>query len=472
MEISKMTQRKLIISLILLFCIAAIPAYSQHNRVQDGSRYLEELNERDFEALRQYLKSKREEEEKKGAKIPVLLSGDVRFEYRNLHEKEEGHRLRGGRHANKCIAGHRIGLPISNNDFDVEANLRLDYKGKCSWAVVHIQYDNSAGVDDGDIDCPFDPIGYHGSGICDDLCLKKAFWGMHLYEDGCERFDIELGRRNLYNLFDSRVQFLSRFDGVALKYNNCWDCLGDFYWYAAGFVVDERVNHFAWITEVGLLNIAKAGFDIKYSIIDWQKFGRNRCHACNPQGFKFLNSQVTLGYNFKPEFLGVKARAFGAFVYNHKGQRMHYINFHPKNKVCRTASDAIVSKGCHEKTPKHLHKKTAHDQNKAWYVGVLLGEVRKRGDWSFEARYEWVQAFSIPDNDLSGIGRGNTLDDQITAVGARGNTNYKGWKFEGLYAITDELSVDTIFEYSQQLNKTIGGTHHYSKLEVETIFAF
>lgn len=512
--------RKIFNPLLVICGLLSVQLSAQVRPEQDHSRHLEELNERDWEAVREYLKFKREEDQAKQAP-QVIISGDIRFEYRNLHEREVGKTLRGGRFANKCGSGQcveglssgssssssrsssssfssssssdssgavefgddgssssssshsdRRGFPISNNDFDVEFNLRFDYKGQTTWAVAHLQYDNSAGVDDGELDCCFNPFGWHGSGNCDDLCLKKAFWGIRLYEDGCERIEFELGRRNLYNLFDSRVQFLSRFDGATLKYFNCWDCIGDWYWYLAGFVVDERVNHFAWVTEIGFLDIVDSGIDLKYSLIDWQKFGRNRCHVVNPRGFKFLISQVTGYYHFNPEFLRVKAKVFGAYLYNHRGRHMAYRNFRKHHQVCRTDRDKFRIDNGHAFAPEDTHKKIAKDQNAAWYVGVLLGEVEKQGDWSFEIQYQWVQAFAIPEDDMGGIGRGNTLDDYITAIGARGNTNFKGWRFEGLYAITDDLTIDTIFEFSQQIDRRIGGSHHYSKFEVETIYAF
>jgi len=96
----------------------------------------------------------------------------------------------------------------------------------------------------------------------------------------------------------------------------------------------------------------------------------------------------------------------------------------------------------------------------------------KEGDWSFEVQYQFVRAFAIPDKDVSGIGRGNVLKDSVTAPGARGNTNYKGWRFEGFYALTDDLTIDSIFEFSQAIKNKIGGSHHYSKFELETIYAF
>jgi hypothetical protein len=64
------------------------------------------------------------------------------------------------------------------------------------------------------------------------------------------------------------------------------------------------------------------------------------------------------------------------------------------------------------------------------------------------------------------------LDESVTGIGARGNTNYKGWKFEGLYALTDNFTIDSIIEFSKAYKKKIGGSHSYSKFELETIYAF
>jgi hypothetical protein len=106
-------------------------------------------------------------------------------------------------------------------------------------------------------------------------------------------------------------------------------------------------------------------------------------------------------------------------------------------------------------------------------VGALVGEVVKEGDWSFEIRYEYVQAFAMPDEDCSGICNGNVRNTSITQRGtSRGNTNYKGWRFEGLYALTDNITLDSQLEWSHVVDGHIGGSHDYSKFELEAIYAF
>jgi len=420
---------------------------------QDGSSFEEELNERDFDALREYLRSRRALDID-ASTSSLTISGNVRTEWRHLNETCKGQRLRGP-------GGDRKKIPVSRDDFDIEFNLRFDYICGNTWSVAQVRYDNSAGVDDNDhpcfpskdfnpkdccgkqaVQCFGDPEGYHGSGSCDDLCLKKAFFGYELYSCGDSSFYFELGRRGqLYDVFDSNVQFLSRFDGLLLKYESSWESIADWYIQAAGLVVDERVNHFAWVTEIGFLNIADSGIDFKYSLIDWEKNGINRCYARNPAGFRFINSQFTSYYHLNPEWIGKKARIYGAFLVNHAANQMRIQNHHKYKNI-------------------------------AWYVAALIGEVRKEGDWSFEVQYQVVQAQAIPDGDISGISRGNVLKESFTSCARRGHGNFKGWRFEGLYAFTDHLILDTILEWSQAEDANIGGQHSYSKFEMEAIYSF
>lgn len=426
---------------------------------QDGTRFDQESNERDFDALRQYLNTMREVplEDKDNN---LSISGDVRFEWRHMREQDEGYDIRGRHRFNPDSR-----VPVSRNDFDCEFNLKFDYIMDRSWAVAHLQYDNSAGVDSEDQGCSDDPHGWFGSGKCDDICLRKAFFGYNFVDDNCGRLDIEVGRRgNLYNVFDSRVQFLSRMDGVLLKWGSQWENIPDVYLKVAGFVVDERVNHFAYATELGFLNIYDSGFDFKYSFIDWGPNSGGRCiefkglteqelkegkyhYAHKPRAFQFQISQFTLAYHLDPCLLGRPAKLFGAFLVNHACPNL------------RTPE-----------SDEYPAKSFGH-QNCAWYVGATIGEVNKEGDWSLEVQYQVVQAAAVPGQDMSGIGTGNNRDWTLTH-NRRDNTNFKGWKVEGLYALTDNITIDSIIEASRALKPKIGGERNYSKVEVEAIYAF
>ncbi len=440
--------------------------------VQDGSRFDQELNERDFEALRKYLNSKRETNLEDKEATTVTISGDVRFEYRHLNEDLRGYRLRG--HQRKHPDRN---LPVSRNDFDCEFNLKFDYLMDRSWAVAHLQYDNSAGVDSQDRGCGIDPNGWFGSGKCEELCLRKAFMGYNFFKDDCRgSFDIELGRRgNMYNVFDSRVQFLSRFDGILLKWSGKPDFAKELYAKLGGFVVDERVNHFAYVGEVGALNILDSGIDLKYSFIDWCGQVRNRCIAVdcpNPlndykyiklhkgKAFDYAVSQWTIYYNLDPCHLGRKAKVFAAFLMNHKWKKFDVRKTY-YTRVSPTQVDIT------ETSKKYR-------ANLAWYAGVAIGEVRKENDWAIELQYQYVQALAVPGQDAAGICNGNVFDYTLTEKNRVyiDNTNYKGWKLEGLYALTDNITIDSIIERSTAVNKHIGGSHVYSKVELEAIYAF
>lgn len=451
---------------------------------QDTSRFEEELNERDFAALKEFLNYRRREAVDKKDKSNLSISGDVRFEYRHLNETEDGHVIRGsGKHAFDRFSGN----PYSRNDFDVEFDLRFDYILDRTWAVVHLQYDNSAGVDSEELDCDDDNEGWFGSGRCDDICLRKAFMGYNLWNDPCTRLDIELGRRgNLYHVFDSKLQFLSRLDGIILKYESNWECVANWYARVAGFVVDERVNHFGLCTEVGFLNILDTGFDVKYSFIDWNKHGRSRCpgdfderQCCrpdyirNPQAYRFYVSQWTLYYHLDPELLGRPAQFYAAILMNHGSKYIH-------DKIpvfCNGLPEEIFVKDPEsgEEIPTGeivvLPRKHKIRANLGWYVGFLVGAVKREGDWALEIQYQVCDALAVPNEDMSGIGRGNVRDDTIT-FNQRGNTNFQGWRVEGLYALTDNITIDSIVEHSRQLRKRIGGRHTYSKMEIEAIYAF
>lgn len=453
--------RYLLAALVMISCVSHLFAADE----QDGSAFDEELNERDFEALREYLKTKRAIDIA-DSPAELSLSGDIRTEWRHMAETCNGMRLRGNG------ATDLKGRPISRNDFDIEFNLYFNYMNERTWAVAHVRYDNSAGVDDnghpciGTNDgqclgckkrakqCEGDPEGYHGSGAAGSLYLKKAYMGCNLYSDDDSRFDVELGRRgNLYNVFDSNVQFLSRLDGLVLKFDSSVGNWLDWYIHAAGFVVDERVNHFAYVAEVGLLNIAESRFDLKYSFINWRKYGYNRCFAKDARGFRFMTSQWTAIYNLDKKYSYNKpVKFFAALLWNPVAPNVRV-------PICDGEGDVVTTKNYGQ-------------QNLAWYAGVLIGRVLEEGDWAIEIQYQWVQAQAMPDGDAAGICRGNVLDESFTTCARAGNTNYKGWKIEGLYALTDNLTVDTILEWSKACNSHIGGRHTYSKLEIEAIYAF
>lgn len=481
------------------FQVANVSA--QVNRQETG--FDRELNTRDDQPLREFVESKENIDVKEKASN-LEISGDVRFEWRSIREKgvvfffdeygsyvpegyspelyEEYRALRGGRHVNPR------GVPISLNDFDVEFNLKLKYNFKRAWCFAHLQFDNAAGVRGRD-DC-FLPAGYpvfnrrgdkvvgtlsrnsrwtiKGSGTANNITLKRAFMGYNIWADGKHRLDIEIGRRKLEDVFDSEIEFTSRFDGVLLKYASSIGEFSDWYLDGGVFVIDENTNHFGWVAEVGLLDILDSGLDLRYNIIDWRKRGENRCFVSNPLGARFLNSQVTITYTIHPKFGWFRCgkeelpvEFYGGFLVNHLARGSRFTH----------------------------HKK----KNLGWYAGVYIGSVHKEGDWSFDLEYVVVQAQAVPEYDVGSIGRGNILDensldlvnvpdtysysyaseDDVKGIfPRRGNSNFVGYRIEFLYGITDNFSIDFVYEMSNEEDRRIGGRHSYNDFEIEAIYAF
>jgi hypothetical protein len=406
--------------------------------------------ERDFSAVQEFVNSKRT--------IPLAdkdsnlsISGDVRAVWAHVAESLHGYRLRGDHGiARETPSGDVVlsddpsdGVPFSRNEFDVELNLYVDYICDRSWLVGWLQYDNQAGVDRNSKPCSVDPENLGGSGECDNICLKKAYIGYNIYVDGCSRLDIEVGRRPMYNAFDSRLQFDSRFDGALFRYAHYLSCWGDFYNNTGFFVVDSRTNHYAYVTEFGLLDTFQTGLDLKYSFIDWESWmshHENRCGTKDPIGSRFQVSQWTFHYNTHLDSLCMPLRFYGAFIVNHAAKPISLTN----------------------------DKK----YNMAGYIGIILGNVCRQGDWSIDCTFEICEPQAIPERDISGIGsRANVMGTTFTADGV-GYTNFRGARFEGLYAFTDNFALDMVFEFSQQDKRKVDGKHSYSMFELQAIYAF
>lgn len=465
-----------------------------------------ELNTRDDQPLREFVESKENIDVKDKSKN-LEISGDVRFEWRSIQEKgvvlffdphsdsyysedEEGEHsfsreyryLRGGDHVNAS------GVPISTNDFDVEFNLKIKYTFKDAWAKAHLQFDNPAGIR-GRNPCfgVFPVFNEEGSEVVETiprnsrfalkgsgeglfLSLKRAYLGYNIYADGRHRLDIEIGRQKLDDIFESEIEFTARFDGVLLRFASAVEEVFDWYITAGAFVIDENVNHFGWATEIGFLDIYETGVDVKYNIIDWRKRGKNRCFVLNPLGAEYLNSQVTLTYTFSRTICckEIPFEFYGGFLINHAAKKTVFTHWRKKNL--------------------------------GWYTGLYIGNVDKKGDWSLDIEYVGVQAQAVPEYDVGSIGRGNILDENLFDIvnnpafnslssgsfseissyspyivgyfPRRGNTNFVGWRFEFLYAITDNFSIDLIYEFSNEEDRRIGGPHRYRDFEIEAIYAF
>ncbi|MFZ0566157.1 MAG: hypothetical protein WAM28_08245 [Chlamydiales bacterium] len=366
----------------------------------------------------------------------LTIASDVRARWTAANEFVDGKRVRG------------TGTDTAINLYKSEVNLFLDYVAPKSWVSTKLRWVNFDGVD---------------GGSATKVEMDRAFIGYDVYHEGETDFYIEVGRSNLGYIYESRVEFSSTFDGIHLYYTRCWPSVGTFVIHGGPFIVDSFYNHYAWIVETFVTNFRGMGLSFKYSLIDWhrgapthyygglKKEDKNRPKDLlrdNPR-YRFIVSQMLFGYERKIDFLGCKTLfVYGALLANHDAKR----------------------------TPTSNGRKL----NGAWYAGFTLGKLCKACDWSIDINYQSVAAQAIPEFDLSGIGHGNAdgdfLSDAIILnrepALARGFTNYKGWQFNLLYALTDSLSLRSKAQWSTPRNESIGGDFFFKSFEMSVIYAF
>ncbi|MCB1085169.1 MAG: hypothetical protein KDK60_03610 [Chlamydiia bacterium] len=405
--------------LFLLFTLITCSIFAIDD---DGSPGLEQ---RDIEALRDWINTKRQVTVKeRGGNLSI--SGEVRAELQSTNEKKNGIKQRG--------SGGQV-KHTAMRAWDVEVNLMLDYRTDRTWATIKIEFDNNAGT-----------VG----GTFDRLSVERAFLGGRIVNGLTYTMDLEIGRRSLGYTFDSRIEFGSFMDGVLYKYSQALENVGDLYFNGGPFLVDESLDQYAYVGELGLLNIAKTGLYSKISAVYWDT--KHTDKKARNEAFRFLPIQWTLGYKFIPNFLDKIVTVYGAGLYNPR------------------AHGTVVSNG----------KRKAW----AWYAGFSIGELRKKWDWSFDINYQWVQMQAIPDFDGSGIGRGNAAKTGLyssrtkgegTALAAGqgvGAGNYKGVAVELLFLLTNNITIYQAWRQSVNEDASILPTFSYKQYEFEIIYGF
>lgn len=157
-----------------------------------------------------------------------------------------------------------------------------------------------------------------------------------------------------------------------------------------------------------------------------------------------------------PWKINIPVRLYGAFLVNHKASQQAFLN----------------------------NKK----ENTAWYVGARIGSGKKPKSFSIECSYQFVRAQAVQQLDVSGVSNGNVRDNSlygplyndftgaeiatITSANANGNTNFRGVKVGVLYRFTKEMSAKVIYTTSKRANADIGPDRHFSKFDIQTIYAF
>lgn len=384
-----------------------------------------DVDDEDIQSLRDWINSKRMITVRElGGQLSI--SGEVRAEMQATAETKNG------------IAQRGRGTKSPTHAYDVEFNLSVDYRTENTWAAARIRFDNDAGIIQ---EC-------FGSGTNNKVKVDKAYFGYRLIDRDRHTTDVEVGRRGMILIFDSKLQFGSNFDGASMKDSYAIDGVGDVYYQLGAFLINEKKNQAGYIGEVGILNAANTGFYTKYSLIDWDT--KDDIHI-KPE-FHFINSQLLLGYKFIPQPWDKIVNFYLAGIYNHRANRL---------KIA-------------------AHKRA----NFAGYMGFALGQIKQAGDWAFDANYQLVAAQSIPSFDVSGVGTGNNDSHgfyynrkdgkcvEATRKTAEGNVNYRGFRLTLQYMLTNNLNLFQEWSQSITLDKDIGPFRRYKQYELELIYAF
>lgn len=425
--------------LILTFCLSifALPGFAQQ---ADGGTRQREPDAKDMDALRRWLQDKRLVTMREiGGDLS--LSGEVRTEFQATTEIRNGEEVRGG------------GRPRPMFAWDVEFNLMLDYRADRTWASIKIEYDNDMGV---------------RSGTANKIKLEKAFLGARLVAGDTFTMDAEIGRRYLSNVFESKIEFASIFDGALVRFNKAAPSVAEFMAQLGAFVINDRTNHYGFIAEIGGLQIANTGLNLKYSITDWDRPGgetESGNTAIETQltdlRFRYLVSQFLASYQFHPGWIGKKLiKFYSAALVNHLA-----------------LADPLATVD--------LFGQPYGKQNWGWYAGVSIGKLKKKYDWAVDGNFQWVQAQAVPGFDCSGIARGNAggvglytkkNDGSGGRIASRkeavGSTNFYGFSLEGGYLFTDNMTLNPSFQATWTLDHDIGPNIMYKQFELEFIYAF
>lgn len=392
----------------------------------------DDVGEEDIQALRDWINSKRMITVRElGGQLSI--SGEVRTEFQASSATLKGDSEFGR------------GTDRPSEGYDVEFNLGIDYRTDNTWAAARIKFDNDAGI----------VVEHFGSGSNHKIKVDKAYFGYRLIDGDRHTMDIEVGRKGMFLVFDSKLQFVSNFDGVSFKDSYAIDKVGDFYYQLAAFLVNEKKDQAAYATELGVLNVANTGFYTKYSLVDWAT--KELRHI--PEEFHFIVSQLLLGYKFIPQPWDKVVNFYFAGLYNHRARRLGI-------------SD---------------HKRA----NYGGYVGFSIGQIKKAGDWTFEANYQVLAAQCVPAFDVSGVGIGTRRNhsfyyhledgkakrnhpnhDPKDKNRAEGNVNYRGYKLVFQYMLTNNLNLFQEWSQSITLDNSIGPFRRFKQYEVELIYAF
>lgn len=454
----------------------------------------EAMDDERFKVIRQYIDAKRSIDIKqKGGNLKI--GGDVRVDYKSVNQLLDGVKVNGrGQGGDRNLYGKETNIPSSYGD--VSASLSFEYKNERSFANILVKMSNHAGLDTTNYSDVSSDL-YSGSQSRleaknsyspskNKLDLARAYIGYELWSQDSHTVEGNLGRQRLYDLFDSRVMFANRFDGVALKYKGAFDGVGHAHATYGVFMVSDRVEHVAHALELGLANIADTGFGLKYALINWARSGvysdgsmgsmgeqatKNNNRATNTiyqylnEAFRYEVSQLLATYHVPEEWAyGQKVKLYAAYLQNHKARPM---------------------------TPFYTNLDKDRTNRRAWYAGFTLGRIAMPGDTVLDICYQYVQPQSVPDFDsFAGAGRGNLTNVWGVMDHSQGNNNYKGVRAQLAYCFSADIMFNVVAIHTNAVDghlssnnnlarQTAGGNtlkrgarNSWDSLEAEVVYSF
>jgi hypothetical protein len=215
--------RSLLLSLFCMLCFNVF-AKTDSTPIAQGVdiQFDDKQTEKDMDALRRWLQDKRLVSLRElGGDLSI--SGEVRTEGQFANEK----RAANGSSTFIQQRGMNSATGRPSLAWDVEFNLMLDYRTDRTWVAMKVEFDNDMGI---------------RSGTVNKVRLEKAYLGGRLIAGDTFTWDTEIGRRYLSNVFDSKLQFTSIFDGILFRFGKAFLDIGDFYTNIGVFLVDDRYN--------------------------------------------------------------------------------------------------------------------------------------------------------------------------------------------------------------------------------------
>lgn len=320
---------------------------------------------------------------------------------------------------------------LGANSFKTEVLVSFDYAKNNAFASMELDW--------------FNLIGENNARVTQ-ITLPRAFMAYSLFEWTSMDAIIYLGRRQLLEFYDSEIQFESIGTGATFSYGYGFPHDTNIAIDLGGYFVTPSTlsNRFVFIVEAGCYQILKSSFYIDYTFTEWGQFNFNGQYTRTHPQWQYMISQILLGYFLFQDNPTWAGKIVGGFLINTRAQ-----------KVKRTRYQK---------------------ENLGWYVDLQIGKIKKQNDFAFEAMWQVVQAQTIPDFDLSGLGHGNapgfSLFQTNNPAFALGAENYNSWILQFLYAISDNLTLRFEFDRALPYTRSFGPPFAYTLFQMASLYTF